>query len=59
MPIRRLIAEVTKLAEEDSPAARAVHVRLIVDDLKEIGDRLAAVEKRIDALERDRNARDS
>jgi hypothetical protein len=51
MPIARLISEVTKLAEEDSPEARAVRARLIADDLKEIAERLVAAEKRIDALE--------
>ena len=45
-------AEVLKLAEEDSPEARAVRSRLIADDPKEIAERLVAVEERIDALER-------
>jgi hypothetical protein len=52
MQIARLIAQVLKLAEEDSPEARAVRARLIADDLKEIAERLVAAEKQIDALER-------
>jgi hypothetical protein len=43
--ITRLISEVTRLAEDNSAQAKAARLRLIVDDLTEIGDRLAAVEK--------------
>jgi ubiquinone biosynthesis protein UbiJ len=49
--ITRLISEVTRLAEDNSAQAKAARLRLIVDDLTEIGDRLAAVEKRLDHLE--------
>jgi hypothetical protein len=52
MPITRLIAEVTRLAEEDSAEARAVRGRLICDDLKELAERVVIAEKRLDALER-------
>ena len=52
MPIARLIAEVTKLAEEDNSEARAVRARLIVDGLKEIAERVIAAGRRLDALER-------
>jgi hypothetical protein len=50
--IARLIAEVTRLANEDSVEGKAVRLRLIIDDLKEVGERLIAVEKRMDDLER-------
>lgn len=50
--IARLIAEGTRLANEDSVEGRAVRLRLIIDDLKEVGERLIAVEKRMDDLER-------
>jgi ubiquinone biosynthesis protein UbiJ len=53
MPIiARLIAEVTRLAEEDSPEARAERLRLIIDELQHIRERVIAIDKRLNALER-------
>ncbi len=54
--IARLIAEVTRLADEDSAEGKAVRLRLIIDDLKEVGERLIAVERRMDDLERRRKS---
>jgi hypothetical protein len=51
MLVARLIAEVTKLAE-DGPELRAIRLRLIINDLAELGERLVAANRRLDALER-------
>ena len=52
--IARLIAEVTKLANEDSAVVRAQRLGLIIDDLREVVERIIAAERRLAALERRR-----
>ena len=51
MSVAQLIVAINNLAKEENSSLVAQHVRNIVSGVKEIGDRLAAIEKRLDALE--------
>jgi hypothetical protein len=51
MSVAQLVAAIQKLANEKNPGLVQSHVRAIAGGVKEIGDRLAAIEKRLDALD--------
>jgi hypothetical protein len=53
MSISQLVAAIDSAAKATSPSTVQMHMRTIRTGVKQIGDRLAAIEKRLDALERE------
>ena len=52
MPIANLVAAIDSISKETRPEIRRSYMIAIKHGVKQIGDRLAAIEKRLDALEK-------
>ena len=52
MSIANLVAAIDGVSRETRPEVRRSYSIAIKDGVKQVGDRLAAIEKRLDALER-------